>query len=55
MAASVAALLRDRVPTLAEMADAAHYFYATPQVRPELVAEFVTDKNRGALVELHEL
>src|SRR5438067_5253916 len=54
-AASVAALLRDRVPTLAEMADAAHYFYATPQVRPELVAEFVTDKNRGALVELHEL
>ena len=54
-AGSVAALLRDRVPTLAEMADAAHYFYATPHVRPELVAEFVTDKNRGALVELHEL
>ena len=27
---AVAALLRDRAPTLAEMADAAHYFYATP-------------------------
>ena len=54
-AASVAALLRDRVPTLAEMADAAHYFYATPHVPPEQVAEFVTDKNRAALVELHQL
>ena len=28
---AVGVLLRDRVATLAEMADAAHYFYATPQ------------------------
>ena len=50
---SVAALLRDRVPTLAEMADAAHYFYATPHVPAERVAEFVNETNRGALIELY--
>ena len=51
--AEVAALLRDRVPTLAEMADAAHYFYATTHVPVETLAEFVTDRNRSALVELY--
>ncbi len=30
-------------PTLVEMADAAHYFYATPHPAPTLVAERVTD------------
>ena len=35
------ALLRDRVATLAEMADAAHYFYAAPHRAPEMVAEHV--------------
>ena len=36
------------------MADAAHYFYATPHVTRESVAEFVNEKNRPALAELHE-
>ena len=48
----VAVLLRDRVATLTEMADAAHYFYATPHPAPEKVAEFVNDGNRAALAEL---
>ncbi|HEX8009998.1 MAG TPA: glutamate--tRNA ligase [Casimicrobiaceae bacterium] len=51
---AVGALLRDRVPTLTEMADAARYFYATPQPKPELVAEHVTAANRKALAELGE-
>jgi glutamyl-tRNA synthetase len=45
----VAVLLRDRVHTLAEMADAAHYFYATPHPSHERLAEHVTDGNRPAL------
>jgi glutamyl-tRNA synthetase len=51
--ADVAVLLRDRVETLAEMADAAHYFYATPHVSAERVAAQVNDANRPALIELH--
>jgi glutamyl-tRNA synthetase len=50
---AVAGLLRDRVPTLAEMADAAHYFYAMPHVPAEKLAEFVNETNRGVLIELH--
>jgi glutamyl-tRNA synthetase len=53
--ASVAELLRDRTPTLAEMADAAHYFYADPRhainVRAKF-AEVMTDPVRSALPEL---
>jgi glutamyl-tRNA synthetase len=49
---AVGALVRDRVATLAEMADAAHYFYAAPKPGPERLAEFVNDANRGALAEL---
>jgi glutamyl-tRNA synthetase len=49
---SVAMLLRDRVATFAEMADAAHYFYAVPHPAPEKVAEFVNDANRAALGQL---
>jgi len=52
--AETAALLRDRTPTLVEMADAAHYFYATLHVPAEKLAEFVTASNRPALVELYE-
>jgi glutamyl-tRNA synthetase len=48
----VGMLLRDRVATLTEMADAAHYFYATPQPTPEQIAEFVDAANRNALIEL---
>ena len=53
--AGVAALLRERAATLAEMADAAHYFYAAPTQRtdvPTKFAEYVTDAVRAALPEL---
>jgi glutamyl-tRNA synthetase len=49
---AVAALLRDRVPTLTEMADAAHYFYATPHPDAAAVAAQVTATSRPALAEL---
>jgi glutamyl-tRNA synthetase len=49
---AVGMLLRDRVPTLVEMADAAHYFYATPHPSPEQRAEQLNASNRGALAEL---
>jgi len=49
---AVAMLLRDRVATFAEMADAAHYFYATPHPAAEKVAEFVNEGNRAALAQL---
>ena len=49
---AVAALLRDRVATFAEMADAAHYFYAAPHPTTEKIAEFVNAANRPALVQL---
>jgi glutamyl-tRNA synthetase len=52
--ASVAALLRDRAATLTEMADAAHYFYATVHPSPERLAEHVNDGNRAALLELQQ-
>jgi glutamyl-tRNA synthetase len=48
----VAMLLRDRVATLTEMADAAHYFYAAPHPSAERLAEHVGAGNRGALTEL---
>jgi len=48
----VAILLRDRVATLAGMADAAHYFYLTPHPSSEAIAEFVNDGNRAALTEV---
>ena len=50
---AVAALLRDRAATLADMTDAAHYFYATPQVPAERIAEQINAGNRPALEELH--
>ena len=48
----VGVLLRDRVATLTEMADAAHYFYATPHPTPVEIAELVNDANRNALIGL---
>jgi glutamyl-tRNA synthetase len=48
----VAELLRERVGTLTEMADAAHYFYATIHPSADEVALQVTDANRPALNEL---
>jgi len=52
--APVALLLRDRVATLAEMADAAYYFYSTPHPSMEAIAQFVNDGNRAALTEVAE-
>jgi len=49
----VAVLLRDRAETLVSMADQAAYFYATPNVDPQKVAEQVTPPIRAALAELH--
>ncbi|HEY7787911.1 MAG TPA: glutamate--tRNA ligase [Casimicrobiaceae bacterium] len=49
----VAALLRDRAPTLTEMAEAARYFYEVPSVEPAMLAGQMTDANRVALAELH--
>jgi glutamyl-tRNA synthetase len=54
-ATSVAELFRDRIATLAEMADAAHYFYADPAHAindPTQFAEVMTDPVRSALPEL---
>jgi glutamyl-tRNA synthetase len=45
----VAALLRDRVHTLAEMADAAHYFYAAPHPSRDKLAEHLTAQSRPAV------
>jgi glutamyl-tRNA synthetase len=52
---AVAALLRERSATLAEMADDAHYFYATPHAPRELLADKLTDAVRPALHSLYEL
>jgi glutamyl-tRNA synthetase len=49
---AVGMLFRDRVPTLVEMADAAHYLYTTPRPRPDLVAAELSDAVRAALREL---
>jgi glutamyl-tRNA synthetase len=49
---AVAMLLRDRVPTLVEMADAARYFYSAITPPAELVAELVQDPVRSALSAL---
>ena len=51
-AGPVAVLLRDRVATLVEMADAARYFYAAPHVPADKLAETVTPVNRAALAEI---
>jgi glutamyl-tRNA synthetase len=51
-AAAVALLLRERVATLVEMADAARYFYAAPSVDAAAIAAQVNAGNRAALAEL---
>ena len=45
----VALLLRDRVRTLVEMADAAHYFYTAPHPSRERIAEHLTEASRPAV------
>jgi glutamyl-tRNA synthetase len=50
---SIAALLRDRSPTLVEMAEAARYFYEAPAADTAMLAEQITPESRVALTELH--
>jgi glutamyl-tRNA synthetase len=50
--AKVADLLRDRAPTLVEMANLAHYFYTRPQVDPALLAQHLTESARPAVVAI---
>ncbi|HET9668096.1 MAG TPA: glutamate--tRNA ligase [Casimicrobiaceae bacterium] len=50
----VAALLRERAPTLVEMAEAALYLYRAPSVDPFMLGTQLNDANRAALVELHD-
>ena len=50
--ARVGALLRDRSPTLVEMAEAARYFYQPPPIDRAMLAEQITDVNRAALAAL---
>src|SRR5690242_2697914 len=52
--AKVAALLRDRSPTLVDMAEAARYFYQTPPLDRTLLDEQINASNRPALIALHD-
>jgi glutamyl-tRNA synthetase len=49
---AVALILRERVATLAEMAAAAHYFYAAPQPDPQTIAAHVDAGQRPVFEEL---
>ena len=51
--ARVAELLRDRSPTLADMAEAARYFYQPPPPDRAMLSGQIGAANRGALAELH--
>lgn len=50
--AAVASLLRDRVATLDEMAEAARYFYRAPEVPTDVLEAQLGEANRAALREL---
>ncbi len=50
--AAIAALYKDRVQNLNELADSAHAFYAAPTPSPELAAQHLTDAARAALADL---
>ena len=48
----IAALLRDRSPTLVDMAEASRYYYETPPLDRATLSSQIDDRNRGALTEL---
>jgi glutamyl-tRNA synthetase len=48
----VVTLLKDRAPTILQLAEAAHLFYRYETPSPAKVAEMVTERIRPALVEL---
>jgi glutamyl-tRNA synthetase len=51
-AASIAALYKDRVSNLNELADSAHAFYVAPHPAAELLAQHLTDSAKAALGDL---
>jgi glutamyl-tRNA synthetase len=51
-AAAIAALYKDRVQNLNELADCAHAFYIAPTPSPELAAQHLTDSAKVALGDL---
>ncbi len=51
-AAAIAALYKDRVQNLNELADCAHPFYIAPHASAELVAQHLTDAAQAALADL---
>jgi glutamyl-tRNA synthetase len=53
--ARVAELLRERTPTLTEMADAAHYFYRRPHPEAALIGQHLSDTAKPALAELQQV
>ena len=50
--ASIAALYKDRVQNLNELADAAHPFYVAPHPSADLAAQHLTDAAKAALADL---
>ncbi|MBC7624392.1 MAG: glutamate--tRNA ligase [Aeromicrobium sp.] len=50
--AQVAELLRERAPTLVEMAAQAHYFYVRPHVDAELLAQHLSEAAKPAVTAL---
>jgi glutamyl-tRNA synthetase len=50
--AEIAALYKDRVQNLNELADSAHAFYVAPTPAPELAAQHFTDAAKAALADL---
>ncbi len=50
--AAIAALYKDRVQNLNELADAAHPFYVAPLPAPELLAQHLGDGAKAALADL---
>ncbi len=53
--ARVAELLRERAPTLVEMAAAARYFYVRPDVNPALLAQHLVEAARPAMNEVRQV
>jgi glutamyl-tRNA synthetase len=51
-AAAIAALYKDRVSSLNELADSAHAFYLAPHAAPEVQAQHLTDSAKVALRDL---
>jgi glutamyl-tRNA synthetase len=49
---AIAALYKDRVNNLNELADSAHAFYRAPQPAAELLVEHLTESARAALADL---